>query len=231
VTAQTHATALAAFDQKWLAALDEHLPTRLIFALVGLTRLGERPASIERLAAIADRPVDETAALVRSEFTARVEDGMVHWDTPFPVDRARRAISVGDREIPMNRCAALFVYAAVLDVPFTAKETCPTTGTRIRVDFVPGGYTRVDPPETVAAMLAPENLRGLGSMTLDQADDICVQMPFFASAEAAEPWLASHPRGRVFTVDEMFDRPIVTHYLYSLRPLIHSGIDAGPRSR
>lgn len=222
MTAQTPAADLQQFDQQWLAALEDHLPTRLIFALVGLSRLGERPASIDRLAAIADRPVDETAAVVRSEFTARVEDGLVYWDTPFPVDRARRALYVGDREIPMNRCAAaLFVYAAVLDVPFTATETCPATGAPIRIDFVPGGYARVDPPDTVIAMLAPQDLRGLASMSFDQADDICIHMPFFASAEAAGPWLASHPGGRVFTVDEMFDRPLVAHYLYTLRPLIH----------
>lgn len=222
MTTRTHRTELEQFDQQWLAALEAHQPTRLIFRLVGLTRLGEHPASIDRLAAVLARSVEQTTALLRANTTARVDDDMVYWDTPFPVDRARRALRVGDREIPMNRCVAvLFVYAVVLDMPFQARETCPTTEQAIRVDFVPGGYQHVDPPGTVAAMVSPQDLRGLAAMTFDQGDDICVHMPFFASDEASEPWLDIHPGGRVFTVDEMFQRPLVTHYRDTLGPLIH----------
>jgi hypothetical protein len=92
------------------------------------------------LAAVVNRSPEETLVPVRNRTTARVTNGLVHWDTPFPADRARRALQVGDREISMNRCAAaVFVYPVVLDVPFQVKETCPATGRTIRATSSPAG--------------------------------------------------------------------------------------------
>jgi hypothetical protein len=34
----------------------------------------------------------------------------------------------------------------VLDLPFRVEDTCPATGAPIRIEFVPGGVERVDPP-------------------------------------------------------------------------------------
>jgi alkylmercury lyase-like protein len=128
----------------------------LFAGLVGLTRLGERPAPLERLAAIVDRSAVETAALVRRDTTARIiEGGLIHRDEPFPGDRTLRTLYVGDREVPMKSgCAPdLFGIAAVLDVPFRVEDTCAATGAPIRVDFVPDGLERVDPPDAVTVLL------------------------------------------------------------------------------
>jgi alkylmercury lyase len=217
-------TDLEQFDREWLEKL-EHTPfARLITALGGLTRLGERPASLERLAAIVGRPADETAALVREAFTARIEGDLIYWDEPFPGDQTRRMLYIGDREVPMRRgCAPdLFCYAVVLDVPFRAEETCPATGAPIRVDFVPGGYERADPPEAVTVLLPPGRLaEATFSEVVEQVDaSVCNYQPFIASAQAAEAMLAAHPGSRAFTVKEMFERPFVTDYRDKLRPLI-----------
>jgi hypothetical protein len=82
-------------------------------------------------------------ALVRDNTTVHIEGGLVYWDTPFPLDRAWRALSVGDRQIPMNRCAV-------------------------------------------------------------------------------GDWRARHPGARVFTIPQMFDRPLVSYQRDHLRPLIHT---------
>lgn len=222
MTTPTRRAELERFDQGWITTLESWAPMRLVFALIGLTRVGEHAASLDALAVIIDRPVTQTVALLRENTTARIDGGLVYWDVPFPVDRARRTLHIGDRTIPMNRCApALFVYAVLLDVPFHVEETCPATGAPIRIDFVPGGYERVDPPQRVTAMMSPDDMCAMDSMTFDQADEICLHAPLFASAEAAGGWLASHPGGRMFTVTEMFQRPIVAHYRDNLRPLIH----------
>ena len=215
---------LEQFDQAWLAALRQTPFARAIIGLVGLTRLGERPAALERLAAVLDQPVETTAALLRREFTARIEDGWIYWDEPFPGHRTRRTLYVGDRVIPMRSgCAPdLFVYAAVLDVPFRVQETCPVTGTPIQVEFVPGGYQRVDPPEVVTVLLPAARLRDALGGHIEQIDaTICDHQPFFASAAAAEATLAARPGTRAFTVPEMFERPWLIHYRDTLRPLIH----------
>jgi hypothetical protein len=117
----------------------------------------------------------------------------------------------------------VFMFAAVLDVPFQVEETCPVTGTPIHVDFVPDGYQRVSPPEAVTMLLHPDDLRAfIGKGFMEINANVCSYQPFFASAAAAEPWLATRPGSRAFTVSEMFERSWYIHYRDQLRPLIHA---------
>ena len=224
MTQRSRPSELEEFDQSWLVALEETPLVSLFAGLVGLTRLGERPAPLERLAAVVERSAFETAAMVRRDTAARIEGGLVHWDEPFPGDRTLRTLYVGDREVPMKSgCAPdLFGIAAVLDVPFRVEDTCAASGAPIRVDFVPDGVERVGPPEAVTVLLPIGELQASISGTFEQINaNVCTYQPFFASAEAAQGWLAGHPGGRVFTVREMFERPWMSYYRDRLRPLIH----------
>ncbi|MGW5051449.1 organomercurial lyase [Actinokineospora sp. NPDC004072] len=217
-------TDLAQFDQGWLAAMEQTPFVKAIIALSGLTRLGERPASVQRLATILNRSHSETAALVRQEFTARIENGLIHWDNPYPGNQIRRVVHIGDRQVPMGSgCGPdVFTFAAVLDVPFRVEETCPTTGTPIRIDFIPGGVERTDPPDAVTVLLHPQDFSDSIGGHFDEINaTVCTYQPFFASAEAAEPALAARPGSRAFTVQEMLERPWFSHYRDTLRPLIN----------
>jgi hypothetical protein len=176
------------------------------------------------LAAVVDKPLEETEALVRRDFVVRIEDGLIHWDDPYPGEQTRRTVYIGDREVPMGSgCGPdVFTFAAVFDVPFRVEETDPATGTPIRIDFVPDGVKRVDPPEAVTILLHPDELRGAGIETFEEVNaNACSYQPLFASAEAAGPWLAAHPGSRVFTVEEMFQRSFYTFYRDLFRPRIH----------
>lgn len=162
---------------------------------------GERPAELNRLALILHLSVEETIALVRENTTARIEDGLVHWDDPYPGHQLRRTVYVGDRAVPMNSgCAPdLFAFAAVFDVPFRVEDTCATTGVPIRVDFVPGGFERVDPPETVTVLFPVGEQRDAIGENFEQVNaNVCTYQPFFASTEAAGPMLIARPGSRVF---------------------------------
>jgi alkylmercury lyase len=225
MTAQTHPTDLDEFDQGWLEVMEQTPLVRAVIGLSGLTRLGQRPAPVERLAAVVDQSIEETAALVHTELGARIEGGHIYWDDPYPGDQTRRMVYVGDREVPMGSgCGPdVFTFAAVFDVPFRVEETCPTTGTPIRIDFVPDGYQRVDPPEAVTILLHPDDLRHAIGKGFDEINaNVCSYQPFFASADAAQPWLAARPGSRAFTVREMFERPWYIYYRDNLRPLIHA---------
>lgn len=224
MTERIHTTELEEFDQGWLIAMERTPFVSAIIALSGLTRLGECPAELDRLAAIIDRPVDETAALVRREFVARVEGGLIYWDDPYPGDQTLRTVHIGDRVLPMGSgCGPdVFTIAAVFDVPFRVEETCPVTGTPIRIDFVPGGYERADPPETVTVLLHPDDFRDTIGGHFDEINaNVCTYQPFFASAKAAERALEAHPGSRAFTVAEMLERPWFTYYRDTLGPLVH----------
>lgn len=220
---QTRPTGLEEFDQGWLEVIQQTPWITDLYALVGLTRLGERPVSLARLAAVVDRPLEETAGLVRRQFRARIEDGLIHWDDPYPGEQPRRIVQIDDRQVPMGSgCGPdVFGFAAVLDVPFQVRETCPTTGTPIRVDFVPDGVARVDPPEAVTILLSVQDIRpSTGKDFAEINANVCSFQPLFASAAAAESWLAARPGSRAFTVEEMFQRSWYTYLRDLLRPRI-----------
>lgn len=224
MTDHTPVDDLDEFDQGWLEVLQRTPLVRLVYGLGGLTRLGERPAPLDRLTLVLGRSENETTALIRENTTARIEDGLIWWDDPFPGAEVRRMLYVADRAVPMRSgCAPdLPLFAAVLDVPFRVEDTCPATGAPIRVDFLPDGVDRVDPPTTVVPLLPVEHIRGVTGGSFEQIDaDVCAYQPFFASAQAAAHWLNGNPGGRIFTVAEMFERPWHTYFLDSLQPLIH----------
>jgi Alkylmercury lyase len=109
----------------------------------------------------------------------------------------------------MSGCVPdLFQIAAVLDTPFQVEDSCPTTGTPIRVDFVPPHHRAdlvdaVVPAETVVS-LDPRLLGQTSTMTPEQIDtNLCVQMPFFANPDAAQSgrctaWKLSRTAGTSF---------------------------------
>jgi alkylmercury lyase len=211
------------FDHKWLAVIAPLTWVEAFYALIGLTRLGERPTTVGRLAAALERPEEEAIKLAWEASRVRPDEtGRIHLGTPWPGASPRRRLLVGGRELPVSGCAPdLFMVEAVLDVPFRVEDSCPVTGAPIRISFVPGGVERVDPPETVVAMLSPEQASTAAEMEIEQINtDLCVQQPFFSSAEAARGWLGNHPGGRVFPVEEMVDRPFITHVRDTWRPRI-----------
>src|SRR5882757_1400173 len=62
---QTPSIGLEEFDRGWLEAIEQTPSALAIIALGGLTRLGQRPTPLARLALVLDRSVAATIALVR----------------------------------------------------------------------------------------------------------------------------------------------------------------------
>lgn len=201
------------FDRGWADLVARDSRTEALYVLIGLTRLGERPATVRQLAAALDRPQDEAIELAWEAARVRPENGRIRLESIWPGATPRRKLHVGRREMPVSGCAPdLFVVAAVVDVPFWVDDICPAAGTAIRVGFVPAGVEWVDPPQTVAAMLSPDQLSMIAGMEIEQINaDLCVQQPFFSSAQAAERWLLRHPGGRALPVRDMVRQAFVTH--------------------
>jgi alkylmercury lyase len=215
------------FDAAWREA-DQKLRTliRVVYGLIGLTRLGERPVEVDRFAAYLERPEDEAIALIEEHssalFTAHVRDGLITLDLSRPEALRRRHVRIGDRRIAMSGCAPdLFQIAALIDTPFQVEDTCPTTGVPIRVDVAPPDRVdAVDPADTVVA-LDPRLIGQASAMTPEQIDvNLCVQMPFFANAEAARGWLAAHPARRVCPVGQVSQLKIIRYGRDVLRLLV-----------
>jgi len=203
------------FDRKWLEIIRQFPWIKATYALIGLTRLGERPTTVERLAAVLERPEDEAIELAWQASRVRPDpQGRIHLEAPFGGGGpSRRKLYVGEREIPVSGCGPdLFPAAVVLDVPFRVEDTCQATGTPIRIEFSPAGVERVDPPEAVVAMISPDVASRYSEANIEQVNrEVCSQQPFFVSTQAAQAWLTTHPGGRVIPVRDVLDLPLFTH--------------------
>jgi alkylmercury lyase len=180
---------------------DKQNAARIAWATIKLSQMGQRPVSLDQLAIHVSLPAAETARLLRLTWRERVDlrDGMIRLDVT-PAGPRRYRVDAGGRPVGAgNGCSVdMYLLALALGRPIHAEATCPASGTPIRVDITPEGVERIDPPTAVVAVVDLDADLTLG---LDRIDaDVCVQQPFFASAQAASRWLADHPQGRLLPV-------------------------------
>jgi alkylmercury lyase len=213
---------LADFIAGWSKRLQESEVLAAGFAVMGLTNFGEKPLPSVRLAEVLGRSVSEAESLAQGHSTLRapvtcgsadglrllrVEDGIITFNPARARSAPRRQLQIGDRRFAMVGCAPdVFLYAPLLRPSLELQETCPATGTPIRLVFTPSRVESVDPADAVVPILPPHEFDRLeGMLDRDPDADMCAENPFYSSAEAAQGWLAAHPGGHVFRVGEAWD--------------------------
>ena len=180
-----------------------------------MTNFGERPVSRSRLAEVLGLQVSQAEALASRQWGwpgTRVKDGLITINPDRVLSVPRRRLQIGDRQFGMTGCAPdVFLYAPLVRPSLQLEEICTVTRTPIRIVFTPNGVESVDPSGAVVAMPHPQELDqpesgfDLEECSTDLDGNLCSQCPFFSSAEAAKGWLAAHPGGRAFTVQEAWD--------------------------
>jgi alkylmercury lyase len=108
-------------------------------ALVRLNALGEHPVGIDEFAASGQSVADIAAQLDHLDAHWVRRDGdQLTLDLSQHTELLRRRIRIGEREFLVSGCAPdVLAFAAVIDRPLQFEETCPATGTTIRVDLTP----------------------------------------------------------------------------------------------
>ena len=182
------------------------------FAVIGLTNFGEWPVSLTRWAEVVSRPVSEAEALARqmSWPPTRIENGLITINPERDPLAPRRQLQIGDRRFGVTGCAPdVFLYAPLVRPSLSLEESCPVTGTPIRVVFTPSGVESVDPGGAVVPVPDPGVIDRVIEMGMDcttnEPGGLCSQCPLYSSAEAAQGWLADHPGGRLFPVREAWN--------------------------
>jgi len=213
---------LADFIAGWTERLQESDVLAAGFAVIGLTNFGERPVSSARLAEILGRSVSEAETLAQGHATPgapvtcgsadelsllRIEDGIITFDPDRAKSAPRRQLRIGARRFGMIGCAPdVFLYAPLVRPSLQVEETCPTTGTPLRLVFSHGSVESIEPEGVVVPILPPQEFDLLeGMLDRNPCASMCADSPFYSSSEAAHGWLAAHPGGRVFTVREAWD--------------------------
>jgi alkylmercury lyase len=228
-----HDASLADF----LAKLDWANTTEALtfgYAVIGLTNFGERPLEITRLAEVLDMPVSE--AEVRAGKWGgwpgtRVENGIITINPERAKAAPRRQIQIGDRRFGVTGCAPdIFLYAPLLRPSLQVEETCPVTGTHIRLVFTPSRVEHVEPAGAVLPLPGPQSplyscaeaASNGEEVDADACDaNLCSQAPLFSSAEAAQGWLDTHPGGRVFPIRQAWDLSAYRDYRNRMSALLN----------
>jgi hypothetical protein len=195
------------------------------YAVIGLTNFGEHAVPGTRLAEVLGRPVGEAEALARQWGWpgTRAGDGLISVNPERAKSAARRHVRIGDRRLGVSGCACdIFYYAPLVRPSLHLEETCPATGTPIRLVFTPSRVERVDPAGAVVpmspAVCAPAETAG----DVEEVDaNLCVQMPLFASAEAAQGWLDAHPGSQVLPIRQMWDLSILRDWRDKMSALLN----------
>jgi alkylmercury lyase len=79
-------------------------------------------------------------------------------------------------------------------------STCPVTGVDIRLTVEPDGAVSAATPAEVVVGIVGEDVTSCCTAA-GPGSDICTQMQFFASRDAGERWLDSHPGVAVVDLD------------------------------
>ncbi|WP_395803112.1 alkylmercury lyase MerB [Arthrobacter sp. FW306-04-A] len=85
------------------------------------------------------------------------------------------------------------IFPALLGTTARIDSSCHTTAVPVRLSVSASGVSGVQPATAVVSLVNPEDMSSIRSA-------FCNLVHFFASPEAAQPWLTAHPGGSVLPV-------------------------------
>lgn len=151
------------------------------------------PATPTAVAAATGRSVEDIQAQIAGarEIGVEVEDGAVV-GAALTLRRTGHKFRVRGNDL-YTWCGfdALFL-PILLGERAEVASTCPVTGAAIRLTVEADGTVSDTEPSGVVVGIVGEEVTSCCTVTGPQSE-LCTQMPFFASREAGERWLADHP--------------------------------------
>jgi alkylmercury lyase len=161
-----------------------------------------QPATPKALAAATGLSIDQVQSYIVNarRAGAEVEDGAIVGLALTLRPTAHRFRVRGNDLYTWCGFDALFL-PIMLGEPAQVASTCPVTGTEIRLTVEPDGTVSAVTPATVVVGIVGEEVTSCCSVAGPDSQ-ICTQMPFFASREAGERWLAGHPGVAVVDLED-----------------------------
>lgn len=136
----------------------------------------------DRLAAVPDTEYDDAGRIIGQGLTLRPTN---------------HRFTVNDQELYTWCALDTLIFPTLLDQAAQVESTSPSSGQTIRVTVGPSGVTAVEPTAAVVSLVNPEDMTSIRSA-------FCNQVHYFTSAEDAQPWLESHPEGKVIPVADAY---------------------------
>lgn len=201
-TVNLHDLTLDELTDHLAARFKQILPTeeyrRLLVPMLRELATGQ-PVEPERLAALAEVPLEQTLDMLRQAPT--------EWDPS-----GKRLVGFGLTSNPTPHrfeihghtlwawCAVdAVLFPVMIGAPARIESPCAATGDPIVIDLTPTDVQRVEPDSAVVSIVAPP----VGIAEVRQA--VCAPTNFYRSAEAAAPWQAEHPEALLLPVVDTFE--------------------------
>jgi len=172
---------------------------RLLWPAVGELATG-KAVEPERLAALANLPLDRTLAIARETGWEWDPGGEQLVGAGLTAIKTRHRVEMGGRTMWVWCAPDALELPVMLGKPVRTQSSCPDTGDPIRVHATPTGVESVDPPSAVLS-LADAPFGDLANVR----QTACNQQNFYRDAAAASGWLAANPHGAVLPVVDAFD--------------------------
>lgn len=154
-----------------------------------------RPVTAAELAGAAGRPEpDVQQALSRQVDLETDEQGRVV-GYGLTLRPTAHALEVDGVHLYTWCALDTLMFPALLDRAASVMSSCHTTGASVRLTVTPTGVCELDPPGAVVSLVTPDAPASVRAA-------FCHQVHFFASGDAAAPWLADHPEATVVGVRE-----------------------------
>ena len=168
----------------------------LFVALLRELAIGS-PVSPDALAAVLGWPAKRVAAVLEQAPNTEYDDdgnivgyGLTLRETPHVLEV--------DGQRLYTWCALdALMFPALLDKSARVLSRCPATGAPVSLTVAPDGLHQLDPAGAVVSLVRPD-------ATSDIRDAFCCHVHFFASAVAADGWIAQHEGAEVVSVENAF---------------------------
>ena len=168
-------------------------------AVVALLARGH-PVGVEEVAEAAGRPRAEVDDLLRAQPGTDWDDAGRLVGFGLSLRPTEHRFVVGGRTLYTWCATDTLFFTVMLGQPAVVDASCPATSQAIHLELDPGAVTSVAP----AAAVVTERPRG--GPVADLRAEVCDHGRFYASPDAAGPWAAEHPDGRVLAVADAFRR-------------------------
>lgn len=172
-----------------------------------------RPVTVQDLSAATGRSIPDVrqglAAMPDTEYDSHgrvLGHGLTLVPTPHRFELAGQTL--------YTWCALdTLIFPTILGLPAQVQSPCHTTGEPVRLSVDATGVTGLEPQGAVVSLVDPADLTSIRSA-------FCNEVHFFASSEAAQPWLEEHPGAAVLPVAQAYQlaRPLAQSLLVAPAP-------------
>lgn len=168
----------------------------LFVALMRELAIGS-PVSPDALAAVLGWPAERVATVLEQVPSTEYDDDGNIVGYALTLRETPHVFEIGGQRLYVWCALDALMFPALLGKGARVVSRCPATGAQVSLTVAPDGLHQIEPAGAVVSLVRPDaspDIRGA----------FCCHVHFFASAAAADGWVAQHEGAEVVSVEDAF---------------------------